>query len=176
MASLLIFKNCRKIKSYKSQIKKIKRDIISIDSKNNKSLILDIYKSYIMYISSIQNKRWKQHLIFVTLLTGIFAVSEKIFPCKIIIQCILSVCAIIVSIFWILITCYNKTEMDIKFDILKLLEIHLPTKVFKYEYELSKRARHITNNTLEWILSMMFFLFYIFYLFFKLYILHNTIK
>ena len=164
---LLLFKDCRKLESYKEEINKICSFMKNIKSQSEVNKILDIYKSYMLYISNVQNRRWKQYPVFITLLTGIFTISEKLFFSEIMIQLILSVCAIVISIFWTFIVLSSKIEMNVKFDILRCLEESLPVRIFEYEQILYDQSGRVSNVALEKILSIIFSIFSIVYFLYK---------
>lgn len=142
-------------------------------SQQKKSDIIDIYKSYILYLSNVQNKRWKQYSFFITVTLGFVSLGERFLDDATIF--FVSILLVFVNIFWLILTFNNNKELRTKFDILRLIEESIGIRIFYYELKLYALNKRISNIIMETYLAVIFLLFSILYCAYKFTTLYNII-
>ena len=158
----------RSQKEYKNNIEGIKSNLLANQLQEKEwTILLDIYKSYMLYVSNVQNRRWKQYPVFITILMAIISVCETVLTTNHV-SVFFALCSVFISAFWVLTVHSNKIEIDVKFDILTCLEAKLPVKIFEYERRLYGICHRPPNILLEKILSYIFLMFSLVYFFYKL--------
>ena len=128
------------------------------NSNDDKHYLLEIYKSYLQFVTALTIRRWHQHsvtLVFGAVLFTAVAIAykEKFYPFSF----ILSIITLIYGFSWLCQAKNNNITIRMNYSILKCMEQSgMPLRLFTFERELMDRNGFVSNTKLEQITIWIF--------------------